>query len=107
MKPLKLNQELACCSAALILFAGASGDAIAQTPEELEAVLRRRSLADLAKDFADRNAEDLMRMLRAIEGAVPTINASGNMATFEFTAPIDGKKTITFKKVGKYWYLPN
>ena len=47
-----------------------------------------------------------MLTLKQIKGAKPTMSADGLTATFDVTSgPDDGPTSMTWGKIGKYWYI--
>jgi hypothetical protein len=64
-------------------------------------------LEEFPKQFGEHFAPRLLEILRAIKDTKPTMESDGKRATYEFRKEIDGKKSITFVKVEKYWYIQN
>jgi hypothetical protein len=46
-------------------------------------------------------------VLENIKDTKPTFDKTETKATYTLTQTIGNKKTITFKKVEKYWYIQN
>jgi hypothetical protein len=76
-------------------------------PDELKQVLGQGTIEELTRSFAKENAQLALRVMKQIVGARPTLEADGTRATFELKEAVEGKKSITFVKIGKYWYLRN
>ena len=75
-------------------------------PKDLDRILKRRTIEDLAKDFSDSKFSDsLLKVLNVFKGAVPNLAPGRESATIVFKKPVDGHRYITFLKVGKYWYV--
>lgn len=76
-------------------------------PDDLKKIQQRISLEDLAKSFGERKAELLLQMLRAVKDQKPVYNEKKNQATFKIDKKINRRDSITFKKVGTFWYIKN
>lgn len=77
------------------------------TPEDLKKVTQRIPLADFAKRFGEDKAPRLLMVLKMVKDNKPVLDADGKKAGYEFEKPGLGKGTISFIKIGKYWYLKN
>ena len=76
-------------------------------PADLKKITERTSLEEFAKDFGDRKAPLLLEVLKEIKGTKPSLDDNGTKATFALKEERDGKKSITFVKIDKYWYIKN
>jgi hypothetical protein len=77
------------------------------SPDELKDVTGGTSLAEFAKKFGERKAPRLLEVLKEIKDVKPVLDEAKAEATFAFKKEIGGKKSITFQKVDKYWYIKN
>jgi hypothetical protein len=75
-------------------------------PQELER-LKERPLQEFAQRFGEDKAPRLLRVLKMITGTTPTLDPDGTKAVYQLSDPIEGKSSITFFKVDKYWYIAN
>ena len=75
------------------------------TPDDLKAITEKIPLDELAKQFGEGKADRLLKVLKSIEDVKPTFDKEGKTATFKLKAEADGKKTISWVKIGKYWYI--
>ena len=76
-------------------------------PIDLERILKKVTIEDFAKKFGERKSDLLLKVLNIIKDAKPKLDPDGEKATFALKEPIGGKQSMTFLKVGKYWYLGN
>ena len=76
-------------------------------PDDLKKVTEKATLDEFAKQFGENKGPRLLQVLKSIRDAKPTLDSSGKKATYELKEPIDRKKTITWVKVEKYWYIQN
>jgi len=76
-------------------------------PADLKRIVEGSSLEEFAKKFGERKAPRLLEILKEIKGTKPSLDESGTKATFALKEEKDGKKSITFVKVDKYWYIKN
>jgi hypothetical protein len=65
------------------------------------------ALAAHAKDFGANRAASWLDALRDIRGRTPVLDAAETSATFVLARPLAFKQTLTFVKIGKYWYIGN
>lgn len=78
------------------------------SPDDLKGITEQGPLDEFAKAFGEGKAAQLLQVLKSIVDAKPTLNESGNEATYELKdAPSDSKKTITWMKIGEFWYIQN
>jgi hypothetical protein len=77
------------------------------TPDDLKKITEKAALDEFSKQFGENKAPRLLQVLKSIRDAKPTLDPSGKKATYELKEPIDGKKTITWVKVDKHWYIQN
>jgi hypothetical protein len=76
-------------------------------PADLKKIIEGSSLEEFAKKFGERKAPRLLEILKEIKGTKPSLDDNGTEATFSLKEEKDGKKSITFIKVDKYWYIKN
>ena len=76
-------------------------------PEDLKKFSERGGFEDFVTKFSSRKAPSLLATLNSIKGIKPTLKDEDRTAVFEFKEPIQGKTSITFVKIDKYWYLQN
>jgi hypothetical protein len=76
-------------------------------PDDLKKITKDKPLDELATFFAENKAAQLLKALKSIKDAKPTRDDSGKKATYQLGEEIAGKKTITWVKVDKYWYIRN
>ena len=75
------------------------------SPSELEELLLKGSIEELAAEFGERRAPDILAALRAASTMTPTLNAEGNRATYRFEKPFGREARISMAKIGEYWYF--
>jgi hypothetical protein len=75
------------------------------TPDDLKAITEKIPLDEFAKQFGEGKADRLLKVLKSIEDVKPTLDKEGKTATFKLKEEADGKKTISWVKIGKYWYI--
>lgn len=66
-----------------------------------------RSIHELISRSHPEKAATLLKVLEDIKDTKPTFDKTETKATYTLTQTIGNKKTITFKKVEKYWYIQN
>jgi hypothetical protein len=76
-------------------------------PADLKKIIEGSSLEEFAKKFGERKAPRLLEILKEIKGTKPSLDDNGTEATFSLKEEKDGKKSITFVKIDKYWYIKN
>jgi hypothetical protein len=76
-------------------------------PDELKKVTEKATLDEFANKFGENKATRLLQVLKSIRDAKPTLDPSEKKATYELKEPIDRKKTLTWVKVDKHWYIQN
>ena len=76
-------------------------------PAELKKIAERTPLEEFAKQFGERKSPQLLEALNEIKGAKPRLDDSGTKATFALREEMGKKRTITFVKVDKHWYIKN
>lgn len=76
-------------------------------PEDFKRITQKRPLVEFAAGFGQEKATQLLEVLKEIKDAKPMLDEAGNKATFAINEEIAGKKTVTFRKVEKYWYIQN
>jgi hypothetical protein len=76
-------------------------------PDDLKEITKRTTVEEFAKRFGEEKAETLLKVLEDIKDTKPTFDKTETKATYTLTQTIGSKKSITFKKVEKYWYIQN
>jgi hypothetical protein len=76
-------------------------------PDDLKKYTENSSFDEFAKQFGETKAPRLLQVMKAIKEVKPTVDPSGMKATYELQEPIAGKKTITWLKIDKHWYIKN
>ncbi len=76
-------------------------------PKELEQIVEKGDLKDLAKSFGGNKAERLLKVLQAAKGLMPTYNDDQTLATYKLPEKIESKGEIRFQKIEKLWYIKN
>ncbi len=74
--------------------------------------LELQALGVAAEDSAfhqiyQKNLDDVTRAFTALEDQTPTLNASGDEATYELSLPGRGKTPLTFVNISGKWYIKN
>ena len=76
-------------------------------PADLKEITKKTPLDEFVKRFAEDKAPKLLKVLEEIKDTKPTLDKTGTRATYTLKENGDGKKSITFKKIEKYWYIQN
>jgi len=76
-------------------------------PKLLENILKKVTIDEFAKKFSEEKSERLIAVLKEVEAAKPKLEQDGKLATFQLEKELAGKKSISFKKINKYWYIAN
>lgn len=78
-------------------------------PEDYEQITKNVSAEEFAKKFGEDNAAKLLKILKAIKDAKPTLDKDGSEATYDIKKEdqVNGKATIVFVKKDKFWYVRN
>lgn len=76
-------------------------------PADLQKLTAGTSLEEFAKRFGEGKAPQLLKILKEIKDAKAKLDDTGTKATFALKEGMGGKKSISFVKVGKYWYIKN
>jgi len=74
-------------------------------PDDLKKITAKASLDEFAKRFGENKAPQLLQVLKSIRDSKPALDPSGKKATYELKEQIEGKKSIIWVKVDKYWYI--
>jgi hypothetical protein len=75
-------------------------------PDVLKELSAAESFEGFAKTFGeDGKATAVLAALKSIRGTKPAIDGDGRRATFTLKVPTEGKTTITFIKIGEFWYI--
>lgn len=75
-------------------------------PKDLEKVTANTPLDEFAEQFGSRKAEQLLLVLKSIQGTKPMLDKDGTEATFQPKMEVS-KRSIKFGKVDKLWYIRN
>lgn len=62
---------------------------------------------EFARRFGERKAPTLLKVLKEIKNAKPTLDDTGTKATFALNEEINERKSLTFVKIKKHWYIQN
>ena len=76
-------------------------------PDDFKRITATKSLEEFAKAFGERKGLKLLKVCKVIKDAKPTLDDTGTKATFAIKEVLAGKKSITFVKVKKHWYIQN
>jgi hypothetical protein len=76
-------------------------------PVHLKKLAEKGSLEEFAKEFGRTKSGRLLKVLKSIKDAKPELGDEGKKATFKLKEEVEGKKTIVFVKVDKFWYIQN
>jgi hypothetical protein len=74
-------------------------------PSELEELLAKGSMEELAADFGERRAPDILAALRAAATMEPVLTQDGTRAEYKFEKPFGRERRISMAKIGEYWYF--
>ena len=74
-------------------------------PSELEELTAKRSIDDVAAEFGEKRAADLLAALRAADKMKPTLSAEGTRAEYTFEKPFGRERRISMAKIGDVWYF--
>lgn len=69
------------------------------TPEEAVALMRQRM------PTLDKQADETLQVLLAIQGHTPEMSLDGTQAIFKLESPIGNNQALTFVKIDGHWYL--
>jgi len=77
-------------------------------PDLFKKITKETTLKEFATRFGKDKAADLLRVLKSIKDQKPTLDSKGTKATFKLkNEDKKGKDSISFVKVGKFWYIQN
>lgn len=76
-------------------------------PSDLKMITERSSLEEFAKKFGETKGPRMLEVLKEIKEAKPSLDATETKATFALKEEIGPKKSITFAKQEKRWYIQN
>ncbi len=76
-------------------------------PKDFKKHTKGKSLDEIAQRFGQRKASGLLAVLKKINRTKPLLKNTATEAKFGIEKSAIGKETITFVKVGKYWYIQN
>ena len=76
-------------------------------PDDLKKMTDKVSIEEFAKKFGEEKAPRLLSALEEIKDSKPTFDKTETKATYALSKEMGGKKSITFKKVEKLWYISN
>jgi hypothetical protein len=74
-------------------------------PSEVEEMVAKRPMDELAAEFGEKRAPDLLAALRAAATMKPTISAEGTRAEYSFEKPFGRERRISMVKIGEFWYF--
>jgi hypothetical protein len=78
-------------------------------PDDLKEATKEVTLDRLAEQFGKKKAAALLKALKQIKGTKPVKEKDENVVTYRLKDKTEdlAKDSITFVKVGEYWYLRN
>jgi hypothetical protein len=77
-------------------------------PDDLKKIVGNESLEVFAREFGESDKPKvLLEALQSVQGGKPKLSDDGTQARFDLKKPVGSKTTISFKKVGKNWYIQN
>lgn len=76
-------------------------------PSDLKKITDKRSIEEVAEGFGEKKAPQLLEVLNSIKDAEPTLDDDEKKATYALKKPLGSKKSISFIKIEKRWYLQN
>ena len=74
-------------------------------PSELEEILAKASIDEVAREVGEKRVPDLLSALRAASAMKPVINEAGTRAEYRFEKPFGRERRISMEKIGEFWYL--
>jgi hypothetical protein len=74
-------------------------------PDDLARVTADTSVQDFASRFGPSRGSVMLPLLKAVSGTGPTLDAEGKTAVFRLKEPLMGKDSLTFVKIGDFWYF--
>jgi hypothetical protein len=74
-------------------------------PGDMDELLASRSMDDLAAEFGERRAPDLLAALRAAAAMTPVLTHEGTRAEYKFEKPFGRERRISLTKIGEHWYF--
>ena len=77
------------------------------TPAALQEMMQTASLEEIVEEFVDEKADQVLSTLKSLKHKQPRFSADGKKATYPINIRGSTIKTVTFVKVGKYWYIQN
>ena len=78
-------------------------------PEDFEQITKNVSAEEFAKRFGEDKSAGVLKVLKSIKDAKPTLDKDGKEATFDIKKEdqVNDKPTIVFVKKDKFWYIRN
>ena len=76
-------------------------------PADLKEALQTASFEEIVEEFVEEKADRVLSMLKSLKHKRPTFSADGKKATYPISMRGSTIKTVTFVKLGKYWYIQN
>ncbi len=76
-------------------------------PDELEKILKQKTVAELVRGFAKDHAARVTLLLEEIQDKKPEMSADGNIAQYPIGLKNFSRHKIVFEKIGGLWYLRN
>ncbi len=76
-------------------------------PEDLEKILKTRTMDELVRLLSKGKAEKMIVALKQVKQEKPVLKDSGSVAEYSVDVPNQAKTKMIFAKVGKRWYLRN
>jgi hypothetical protein len=76
-------------------------------PEDLEKILKTRTMDELVRLLAKGKAEKTITALKQVKDKKPVMKDSDSIAEYSVEVPNQAKTKMIFAKVGERWYLRN
>ena len=76
-------------------------------PEDLEKILKTRTMDELVRLLAKGKAEKMIAALKQVKQEKPVLKDSDSVAEYSVDVANQAKTTMIFAKVGERWYLRN
>ena len=74
-------------------------------PSEVEELVAKRPMDEVAAEFGEKRAPDLLAALRAASTMKPTLSTEGTRADYTFDEAVRPERRISMVKIGEFWYF--
>ena len=74
-------------------------------PSEVEELTAKRTMEEVAAEFGQKRAPDLLAALRAAGTMKPALSAEGTRAEYAFEKPFGRERRVSMVKIGEFWYF--